>query len=257
MVVDMYYVSDPICSHCWGLEPQLNRFLAQYGDYVKVHHLMGGILPSWETFPGDKQNGIYAARDTTEHWRAYAKISGMPIDGSVMQVNPVWSSFPPSQVFKRLQETDPVGAQRYLRSVREALFVHNQNISDPEVLTCLAGEEIVDQALTTEYEEKVKADRTQMEALGAFVTPAVIFVNKEGKKVRKVGNFSVREYEMALKRALGITELKPTPVPELREWLERQPFIFAKEIAVMYDLPMTFVQKFVEMELSEGLFMLV
>lgn len=27
--IDLYYVTDPICSHCWALEPVLNRFIEQ------------------------------------------------------------------------------------------------------------------------------------------------------------------------------------------------------------------------------------
>ncbi|MGP6145547.1 DsbA family protein [Jeotgalibaca sp. A122] len=248
--VKVYYISDPICSHCWGLEPQLNRFFAQYGDYMDLHVLMGGILPSWKTFPGDERNGIYEEKDTIEHWREYAETSGMPIDGSLMQDDPVASSFPASQVFKKLQEKDTKKANLFLRSVREAVFVQNQNISDAFVLSKLIDPGVVSQALTKDYEAKVWVDREKMKSLGAFVTPALIFINKDGKKVRKVGNFSVREYEKALKRALRVTELKPKPVPSLRDWLKEQPIIFAKEIAVMYDLPLAFVQRFVARELG-------
>ena len=29
--IDLYYVTDPICSHCWAIEPTLRRFKEQYG----------------------------------------------------------------------------------------------------------------------------------------------------------------------------------------------------------------------------------
>ncbi|GAB2541496.1 DsbA family protein [Gracilibacillus alcaliphilus] len=53
--VDLYYVSDPICSHCWGLEPQLNKFVSQYGHYFNFHTVMGGILKTWDEFVGGKR----------------------------------------------------------------------------------------------------------------------------------------------------------------------------------------------------------
>ena len=42
-VINLYYVTDPICSHCWALEPVLRKFEEQYGQYVKFHTVMGGI----------------------------------------------------------------------------------------------------------------------------------------------------------------------------------------------------------------------
>jgi predicted DsbA family dithiol-disulfide isomerase len=30
--ITLYYVTDPICSHCWALEPALRSFIEQYGE---------------------------------------------------------------------------------------------------------------------------------------------------------------------------------------------------------------------------------
>lgn len=40
--IDLYYVTDPICSHCWALEPVLRRFVEQYGEYFTFRTVMGG-----------------------------------------------------------------------------------------------------------------------------------------------------------------------------------------------------------------------
>lgn len=40
--IEVYYVTDPICSHCWALEPVLRRFIEQYGHYFNFHTIMGG-----------------------------------------------------------------------------------------------------------------------------------------------------------------------------------------------------------------------
>lgn len=45
--VDLYYVTDPICSHCWALEPVLRRFVMEYGAYLNVRTVMGGLLNNW------------------------------------------------------------------------------------------------------------------------------------------------------------------------------------------------------------------
>jgi len=55
--IDLYYVTDPICSHCWALEPVLRRYVEQYGHYVNFHTIMGGLLEKWAGF-ADVSNGI-------------------------------------------------------------------------------------------------------------------------------------------------------------------------------------------------------
>ena len=42
------FATDPICSHCWAMEPAWRRFLYHYGDHVEATHLYGGLLPRWE-----------------------------------------------------------------------------------------------------------------------------------------------------------------------------------------------------------------
>src|SRR5690625_2048764 len=66
--VDLYYVTDPICSHCWALEPVLRRFQEQYGQYFNFHTVMGGLLEKWDGF-ADAGNGISNPADVASHWR--------------------------------------------------------------------------------------------------------------------------------------------------------------------------------------------
>src|SRR5690625_6939143 len=96
--VDVYYGTDPICAHCWAIEPVLRRFGHEYGRHVNVKTVMGGLLPGWDGF-ADRANGIGKAADVAGHWREVGEASRMPIDGSVWVRDPLSSSFPPSKVF--------------------------------------------------------------------------------------------------------------------------------------------------------------
>lgn len=102
--VHLYYVTDPICSHCWAIEPVLRRFVEQYGHHFHFHTVMGGLLEKWHGGPIDPANGIYQPADVAGHWREVGEFSRMPIDGSLMIDNPVQSSYPPSRVFKVIQK---------------------------------------------------------------------------------------------------------------------------------------------------------
>src|SRR5690606_577444 len=134
--VDVYYVTDPICSHCWALEPTLRRFVAEYGRHLEVKPVMGGLLQQWAGF-ADRSNGIGGPSDVAGHWREVGEASRMPIDGSVWLRDPLHSSYPPSRVYLVISEQDPELAQRFLRRAREAVFAFDRNIADPTVLADL------------------------------------------------------------------------------------------------------------------------
>lgn len=151
--INLYYVTDPICSHCWAIEPTLRRFVEQYGGYFNFHTVMGGLLEKWHDGPIDPANGIYKPADVADHWREVGEHSRMPIDGTLMIDNPVQSSYPPSRVFKVIQKNhNEKIAYEYLRRTREALFAFNQNISDKPVMIKIVnklglnGEAIVNEA---------------------------------------------------------------------------------------------------------------
>ncbi len=103
--VDLYYVTDPICSHCWALEPVLRKFIDQYGNYFNMHTIMGGLLEKWDGF-ADQSNSISGPNDVAHHWREVGEHSRMPIDGTLWHHDPVSSSFIPSRVYKMIQAKD-------------------------------------------------------------------------------------------------------------------------------------------------------
>lgn len=43
--ITLLYFTDPICSSCWGTEPQLRRLKLEYGDAIDIQYHMGGLLP--------------------------------------------------------------------------------------------------------------------------------------------------------------------------------------------------------------------
>lgn len=46
-LVKVIYYTDPICSSCWGIEPQLRKLKLEYGNAVEIEYRMGGLLPDW------------------------------------------------------------------------------------------------------------------------------------------------------------------------------------------------------------------
>lgn len=255
--INLYYVTDPICSHCWAIEPTLRRFVEQYGDYFNVHTVMGGLLEKWHDGPIDPANGIYKPADVAGHWREVGEHSRMPIDGTLMIDNPVHSSYPPSRVFKIIQKNyNDKQAFEYLRRAREALFAFNQNISDRSVMIDIVnklgfdGEAIVNEAEQPIGTELLNEDFAQVRKLGARGFPTIIMVNEENKGVKIVGGRPFEYYVDGLKQVLNLEEVQPKQQPSLSTLLEKVKLLFSKEIEEMYDLEQSDVHQFIEKELS-------
>ncbi|MBS4175082.1 DsbA family protein [Bacillus sp. FJAT-49736] len=257
--IDLYYVSDPICSHCWALEPVLRRFIQQYGDYFNFHTVMGGLLEKWHDGPIDPANGIYKPADVAGHWREVGEYSRMPIDGTLMIDNPVQSSYPPSQVFKVIQKNhNDAKAYEYLRRAREALFAFNQNIGDKSVLIeivkslGLNGDAIINEAEQPIGQQLLNEDFGLAKRLGVRGFPTIIMINEENKGVKIVGGRPFEYYVDGLKQVLNAEELCPKQQPSLSRLLEKEKLLFSKEIEVMYDVEKSDMNTFIEKELSPG-----
>ncbi|WP_303969614.1 DsbA family protein [Sporosarcina ureae] len=257
--INLYYVTDPICSHCWAIEPELRRFVEQYGHYFNMHTVMGGLLEKWHDGPIDPGNGIYKPADVAGHWREVGEHSRMPIDGSLMIDNPVQSSYPPSRVFKIIQKNHgDTLASAYLRRTREELFVFNQNISERAEMVGIVnalgldGEAIVNEAEQPIGQQLMNEDFAQARSLGATGFPSIIMINAENKGLKIVGGRPLESYVDGLKKVLDVDTLQPKPQPALSSLLEKERLLFSKEIEVMYDVEKSDVASYVEKELSSN-----
>src|SRR5690606_19677226 len=74
--VKLIYFTDPICSSCWGIEPQLRKLKLEYGNSVEIDYRMGGLLPDWSYNSG----GIGKPSDVASHWHEVSAHYDMPID---------------------------------------------------------------------------------------------------------------------------------------------------------------------------------
>jgi predicted DsbA family dithiol-disulfide isomerase len=255
--INVYYVTDPICSHCWAQDPVLRRFNEQYGDYFTLHTVMGGLLEKWHDGPIDPANGIYKPADVAGHWREVGEHSRMPIDGTLMIDNPVQSSYPPSRVFKIIQKNhNDTLASEYLRRSREALFVFNQNISEESVMIELVnklgldGEAIVNEAEQPIGQQLLNEDFELTRNLGARGFPSVIMINEDNKGVKVIGGRPFETYVDGFKQVLNLETLQAKQQPSLSSLLEKEKLLFSKEIEELYEIEQSDVLAFAEKELS-------
>jgi len=236
--VKLIYYTDPICSACWAIEPQLKKFKLEYGDYVEVEYRMGGLLPGWEGF-ADKANGISKPSDVAQHWDEVGQHSGMSIDGDIWLEDPLESSFPPSIAFKAAQKQGKAFSLRFLRRIREQLFLEKKNITKKEFI-----EEAVKECGgdITQFLEDYRSEATQQSfhhemqqgrAMGVRGFPTFIFMAKDGKGFKISGMSAYKYYVMALEKAFG-EKLEPSPIDQSElQLLEKHGYLSTKEISIV------------------------
>lgn len=260
----LYYVTDPMCSHCWAFEPTLNKLLVQYGHLFNFQMVMGGLLEEWGDGPIDPANGIYKPADVTPHWQEVGNYSRMPIDGTIMEIDPVQSSFPASRLYKAIQHVDsPAAAIKFTRLVREAVFVFNKNISDKAVLKHIVedlykGDNTIDvdsilNIADSDIGQNLLAeDFNLVSQLGVRGFPTIVIVNKDNQGTKIVGARSLETYIDALEKLDTSITIEPNRLPKLSLYLNEQSSLFSKEIEVMYDIEEKDVPNFIEKDLDKS-----
>lgn len=197
--VKIIYYTDPICSSCWGIEPQLRKLKLEYGNNIEVEYRMGGLLPNWSYNSG----GISKPSDVAHHWDEVSVYYDMPIDGNVWLEDPLNSSYPPSIAFKAAQMQDNEKAILFLREIREMVFLQKKNITKWEHLE-LAGKKVgLDIVkLKTDYEGKAKElfeeDLKLGRELGVRGFPTMFFTDTTRQKKMVYGSKPYSTFESTL-----------------------------------------------------------
>lgn len=197
--IKVIYYTDPICSSCWGIEPQLRKLKLEYGSYIDIEYRMGGLLPDWSYNSG----GISKASDVAHHWDGVSLHYDMPIDGDVWLEDPLDSSYPPSIAFKAAQNQDEQLAISFLREIREMVFLQKKNISKWENLEAAAEKVGLDlEQFRSDFEGKAKRlfeeDLILGRKLGVRGFPSLYFSDGQGNTEFVYGTRAYAFYEIAV-----------------------------------------------------------
>ncbi len=229
--IKIIYYTDPICSSCWGIEPQLRKL--KLGEYIDIDYRMGGLLPDWSYNSG----GISKPSDVAHHWKEVSKYYEMPIEGDVWLTDPLSSSYPPSIAMKAAQMQDKTKALIFLRKLRERVFLDNKNITRWEVIQEAAEYARLDVAqLKKDYEGTAKQlfeeDLNYARTLGVRGFPT-LFVSAADKQPVTIYGFRPYDvFEGAVKQLLPDAKkdrISTTPLALFNHY----PTLTVKEYAVL------------------------
>lgn len=205
--VKIVYFTDPICSSCWGIEPQLRKLKLEYGQSIEIEYRMGGLLPDWSYNSG----GISKPSDVAHHWDEVSLRYDMPIDGNVWLEDPLHSSYPPSIAFKAAQMQDNEKALLFMREIREMVFLQKKNITQWVHLAKAAQKVNLDlEKFKTDYDgaarERFEEDLILGRSMGVRGFPTLFFTNTLGEKSMVYGTKPYSLYEQAVRELLPSAE---------------------------------------------------
>lgn len=219
--VKIIYFTDPICSSCWGIEPQLRKLKLEYGTNFEIEYRMGGLLPDWSYNSG----GISKPSDVAHHWDEASLYYDMPIDGDVWIKDPLNSSYPPSIAFKAAEIQNHEKALLFLRELKEMVFIRKINIAKWENIAIAAENTGLNvNQLKSDYDGQARVlfeqDLKLAKELGVRGFPTIFFANDNGEKETVYGSKPYAFYETAL--------LKLYPKAKKSEYNKNWETVFSK-----------------------------
>lgn len=233
--VRIIYYTDPICSSCWGIEPQLRKLKSEYGDYIEIDYRMGGLLPDWSYNSG----GISKPSDVAHHWDEASLYYEMPIDGDVWLEDPLDSSYPSCIAMKAAQLQDKDKAVTFMRIMREKLYLDKKNIAKWENIAEAAALANLDVALLKQdYMGQGKIyfeqDLALARQLGVRGFPTMFFTDASDNRLMIYGAKPYQAYENAILALYPDAKKKqPVTTGNPLALFDCYPTLTAKEYAVI------------------------
>lgn len=235
---------DPLSPECWALEPITKKLQIEYGRYFSIKHILSGRIGSLNHGKKKKYQTI------AELWEKTASRSGMSCDGSLWLENPISSPYLTSIAIKAAELQGRKSGIRFFRKIQEALFIKKQNVSNFEVLIECAKsvhldvDEFVNDIHSDIASKAFQCDLKITSEMEVNEIPTLVFFNEniEEEGIKITGYYPYDIYVQILEEML---QQKPIPAapPSLESFLKYFKLVAATEIAVVYNMTMSEVNR--------------
>ena len=251
--VKIIYYTDPICSSCWGIEPQLRKLKLEYSGYFEIEYKMGGLLPDWSYNSG----GISKPSDVAHHWDEASQHYQMPIDGNVWLEDPLNSSYPSCIAMKAAQIQSKEKAVIFMRILREKLYLEKKNIAKWENIAEAAKIANLDIArLKSDFEGDAKKlfqeDLNLARILGVRGFPTLFFADENNNQLTVYGSKPYAHYENALLALYPEAKKKIFKNENPLSLFEIYPTLAPKEYAVILDISFNQAEEILDELFKDG-----
>jgi predicted DsbA family dithiol-disulfide isomerase len=242
--IEIYMFIDPLCPECWALEPIMKKLMIEYGKYFSIKHVISGRLASLNITKRKSYESM------AELWEKTASRTGMSCDGSLWLENPVSSPFIASIAIKAAELQGRRAGIKFLRKLQEVLFLDKQNISNIEVLkesahsVGLDVEEFITDIHSETTAKALQRDLKITTEMEVEEIPTLVFFNEnaEDEGIKITGYYSYEVYVQIIEEILQDNPVKAVH-PPLESFLKYFNFVATKEIAVVYNMTISQVER--------------
>ncbi|WP_245917458.1 MULTISPECIES: ClpXP adapter SpxH family protein [Bacillus] len=242
--IEIYMFVDPLCPECWALEPIIKKLQIEYGRYFSIKHILSGRLATLNL--GRRKN----YENIAELWEKTASRSGMSCDGSVWLENPISSPYLASMAIKAAELQGRKSGIKFLRKLQEVLFLEKQNVSNFDVLKHCARsvgldvEEFITDIHSESASKAFQCDLKITAEMDIQEIPALVFFNEqvEEEGIKITGSYPYEVYVQILEEMLQEKPERNSP-PPLEDFLQHYGLVASKEIAVVYNLSVSEVER--------------
>ncbi|MEL6347991.1 MAG: DsbA family protein [Myxococcota bacterium] len=128
------YVTDPMCSWCWGFSPVITALKERFNLPVKV--VAGGLSVG----PAARRMSRKMAQTIADHWHHVHDASGQPFDHAILDRDDwVYDTELPNRALVAAREQDPDAALVILERLHAAFYRDNIDITQLEPYAGIAG----------------------------------------------------------------------------------------------------------------------
>ncbi|XNQ36307.1 ClpXP adapter SpxH family protein [Bacillus sp. 1P10SD] len=242
--IEIYMFIDPLCPECWAIEPILKKLKIEYGRYFSIKHVLSGRLADLNL---SKKKNYETIADL---WEKTASRSGMSCDGTLWLENPVDTPFTVSIAIKAAELQGRRAGIRFFRRIQEMLFLEKQNISNLEVLKDCAKssgldvEEFLSDIHSESAAKAFQCDLKITSEMDVTEIPTLVFFNEnaEDEGIKITGTYPYEVYVQILEEMLSEKPVL-SPPPPLESFMKFFKFVASKEIAVVYNMSVSQIEK--------------
>lgn len=196
----LWYFADPMCSWCWGFSPVIEALRETYRDRLRVALMLGGLRPGTTTPMTPQQR-----EEILQHWRAVQAMTGQPFRfENALPPGFVYDTEPACRAVISAAALDPAATFSYFRSVQEAFYVGQRDVTRGEALAALARAQGLDEAAflvrfgSDESRQRTRQHFLHARQAGVKGFPALVASDASGPAGISAGCRSLEEVRTAL-----------------------------------------------------------
>lgn len=123
--------ADPMCSWCWGFQPELKKISDALNERAAMEVVMGGLRPgTTESWKGEMQTYVH------HHWQEVEKKTGQPFDYSRMEDDDfIYDTEPSCRAVVCARELEPSLGMKVYHDLQQAFYAGGKDITKESVIT--------------------------------------------------------------------------------------------------------------------------